>query len=200
MNERKIKSPSLKALKLVILCPLALLCLLLCGCGSLSDEEAIARLGELLPRSLAIEEAVWGGGLPFEGGFTPDPHKEGAQYAPVASGAAFDSEMALIAELAQVYTVERAEEIMWLALTGDGEHDPRYATLDGVFCVDAAYEGASLGSDIDLTQAVVTHSNPYAVKIEAPVRYADGTSGIKSFTLANTDGVWLLDSPTYVRK
>lgn len=170
----------------------------LIACSSpLTLDQARERLEELIPRSQAIEEIVWGRGIDSDGSVVYDPSVQGAQYCKVSPECEIESLTEVIVELANVYSVERAAMIMQIAFIGTEDVSPRYAEEGEDIYVDLSYRGKNIGKNIDLSTLRMVKGNAYSALFEVEYGELSGKNGIMELTLVNTDGVWLLDSPTY---
>lgn len=177
---------------------LAILLLLptLISCSS-SESEVIGSAKELIPRAMALEDIIWGEGLPADGSVTLSGEESGPVYCPVSSDAPFTDVSGLLLEMAGVYTLDYAEELMALLFSGDSQNPPRYSTDEnGALLIDLTYPAKKLGKNVDLEKMTVTLSNPYAVTLSLPFSRANGENGELSVTLSRVGDEWFLTSPT----
>ena len=163
----------------------------------LTDEEAIAILNDLVPRSQVLNEVFWGDAMTTaDPDATPMDSLTGAQYYPVSEDSPFNSIAAIKEECAQVYTMEYAATMYAMAFNGTEEVESRYKEENGELLMDITYQQYDIDTVIDIASAKVVDSSYNTVVVEVNCTI-HGQEKVRKITLCKQNEVWLLDSPTY---
>ena len=124
---------------------LVLLALILCGAGLLScstspytDQQVLAIFSELYEKSLAINEYVWGKGLPVAEYDSTKIPEEGPYFVLLAESAPYRTRESLMAAIGEVYTAKYIADViapmLFDGLRGREDYSPHYQeTKAGLF-------------------------------------------------------------------
>ena len=180
----------------------------------LTDEEAKARLAELLPAAREIMRAAYGEGLlPVEGS-EPKTAVPG-EFFPVREDEVYRSVDAMKQAAASAFSASYLNDTLYVLLfegyyrpeeeTGEedetvvtGNITPRYTEENGVLMVDMNYENhGAIAEPIPETAKVVS-GNAGSVKVEIAYRL-NGTEAEKPMRigLVLENGKWVLDGPVF---
>jgi hypothetical protein len=165
------------------------------------DAVILARLNELVPLSLELNEIFIGEGLKPTDKAVKSDYDVGSEYFEVADDAPYHDMASLKAAAEQVYSAEYLKSVYIMAFEGsDAEKiSPRYKDVGGKLFVDIAWKSLELNTKLDLSSAKITEST--ASKVKVSVNYTlegdTGSGGQMTLVLVNQDGVWLLDGPTF---
>ncbi len=190
-----------RAAILICLCGLCIAAsALLCACGGEAkapEKTPLQIAEELYPAASALEEAIFGKGLPAGEGEGSSPLDAGcAGYRRVADDSPFLTYDAFFAALVKVYTPEEAVALLRAGWVTALEVKPRMnADSDGRVLTDPAFEGKTLLDAPDFENAVIVEETPYLTVIGLPFVKEDGETVVKKVKLALCeDGVRRFDS------
>ena len=180
----------------------------------LTDAEARARLGELLPTAREIMRAAYGEGLlPVEGA---EPKAAGpGEFFPVREDEVFGSVNEIRQAADSVFSASYLRDTLYVLLfegyyrseeeTGEedetvvtGNITPRYTEENGVLMVDLNYENHGEIAELIPSTAKVVSGNASAVRIE--ISYLlNGVQAEKPMRigLVFENGKWVLDGPVF---
>ena len=189
-------------LALLLLCPLA-------SCGGrenleISEEEALAVLTDLVPRSHEINVIFFGEGLPTEGGH--DEYTETA-YFPVTSDCKYQTVRQIRAAAEKIYSMSYLESVYVTAFVGmtatsedgllDNNVSPRYKEINGKLSADASYRGLNIRGKLTVTACEIEKKTPDYVAVKTECLDENGEKVTLTLLLTLENDVWLLDGPTY---
>jgi len=165
----------------------------------LTDEEAIAILSDLIPRSAELNEIFWGEGLPTVDYDEDDlPISFNWYYVEVTPDCKYQSINDIEAAASQVFTYGFLQIIYSWAFFGSYELKPRYSENDdGVLQRNVMDNGFELTTVFHIDQAKVKSGKRDSVTVTVPADVQGEPYGDVDLVLIKENGVWLLDSPTY---
>jgi len=177
------------------------------GCASDAQKsEALNAFKELYPKSVEINEIIYGEGLPASKTFTAEEFEalSSPHYVPVAESSPYKTEKELKEAILAVYTQDYYNDVLKnTAFEGYGETGseppPRYKEVDGVLYVNVKFMGYNLTGKrlVDETtvrsvkHGVATLKTPYIPGGEKNERVD------KVLTMIFTESGWRFDDPTF---
>ncbi len=179
------------------------------GCAekplSITEEEALTVLTDLVPRSYEFNVIFFGEGLPIAE--PPAERPATVQYLPVREDCGYRSVAEIQAAAERIYSVRYLSGVYVSAFLGvtsedsDGGLDtsvsPRYKEIQGVLSANAAVIPLAIRGRLEVISATVGKATPQYVTTNAVCRTESGETVEMTILLTLEDGVWLLDSPTY---
>lgn len=174
---------------------------------SISEEQALAVLQDLVPRSYDINVIFFGAGLPAQS-HAGEGASAGAIYYPVTEDCGYRSIAEIKTAAEKVYSKRYLDGIYVAAFTGvaaesaDGGADlslsPRYRDLaeDGL-CINITVDPVAIRERLEVEAVTVGKRTTTYVMTTVTCRDAAGNSVTMSIPLTKENGVWLLDGPTY---
>lgn len=182
--------------KLLSIILILIFSLSLFSCASVSDEEAIEIVKDLVSRSEKLNEIYYGKGLSYD----PESEVEGSGYFTVAEDAPYRTKSELISETRGVFSEEMAANIITVYFDGAESYDvplyARYITgLDGYLTVKADYKNP-VQSVYKYDYSTIKLTKNTRNKIKAEITTVDGSETV-TVELVNEDNGYRIDSPTY---
>ncbi len=198
----------MRKLTAALLSAVLLSAILLTACAmplKISDEEALAVLQDLVPKSHAINVIFFGEGLPaVEEGYEEE-HTDTA-YFPVREDCGYDSIRAIREAAERIYSSRYLEGVYVTAFQGlssessdgmvDLSYSARYREIGGKLMVNVAAPSVAIRGELQVLTAEVGKKTPDYVVVSSSVT-ENGKTFTVEFFLTRENGVWLLDGPTY---
>lgn len=170
----------------------------------ISDEEALAVLRDLVPRSYELNVIFFGEGLPAvgaEGEYTD------TTYLPVTDDCGYASIRQIKAAAEKVYSLSYLQGVYvpvfegLVATSEDGLLDnnlsARYKEFYGRLYVDVAHDRVDIRGRLTVTACAVKKKTPDYVSVLTECLDENGEKVTTTFLLTLENDVWLLDGPTY---
>ncbi len=171
----------------------------------ISDEEALAVLTDLVPKSYDINVIFFGGGLPAVEEAYEEEHTSTA-YFKVREDCGYSSVDEIKTAAGKVYSSRYLDGVYVAAFQGvasesaDGMVDmslsARYKEIGGALMVNVAADARNIRGKLTVVSAEVTKKTSKYVIVSTTVT-EDGKESVMNIYLTVENGVWLLDSPTY---
>ena len=195
---------NMKKITAIILC---LIFALSAFTGCASDEqkaEVMTAFNELYPKSVEINNIIYGEGLPASETFTEEELAAlpAAHFVPVAENSVYKSEKALKEAILAVYTQDYYNDVLkYTAFEGYGdtgsEPAPRYKEMDGVLYVNVKF----MSYDLSRGNRIVSEANVKKVSggvatIKTPYEL-NGERTDKLLTMIYSESGWRFDDPTF---
>ncbi|MBE6636482.1 MAG: hypothetical protein E7618_01620 [Ruminococcaceae bacterium] len=181
------------------------------GCGpaklEISEEQALAVLQDLVPRSYEINVILFGNGLPTED-HAGTGAADGAIYYPVTEDCGYRSTAEIKRAAEKIYSARYLSGIYVFAFTGvhSDEEDsnldlsvsPRYRDLaEQGLCVNVTVKPIAIRGRLEVLSVTVGKRTSTYVATEVTCRDESGNTLTLHIPLTKENGVWLLDGPTY---
>jgi len=166
-----------------------------CISVEMSDDEAKAILAELLPKTEAVNAAVWGKGLPAD-----ENSKVTGLYIPVSDDSPFLTAAELRSAAAEVYSKDICGWIYELAFEGGEDLSSRYTEVDGRLRVNTDFPGFEIATVYHVDTARVVEKAPFGVNVEVDVSFENrdpSETQTVTLELVLENDKWYLNSPAY---
>ena len=172
-----------------------------CSLGAMSDSEAAAIIAENCEKARALEEIVYGVGLPLAFPEEDTGEWKAAHHVEVAQDCGYSS-VDEIKALGEVFSSERRSEMWTYAFEGTDDYLSRYSVnTSGKLTRDVSIDAMGLVLEIYPETAKVKAGNKYSAEVEVEAR-RKGLSGEeerykKTLRLIIEDGKWVFDCAVY---
>ncbi len=173
------------------------------GRGRLPDDEALARINELLPLSNEVNDILFGKGLPAVDEAYAEEHT-GTAYFPVKDGTGYGTVADIKRAAENVYSLSYMTSVYKSAFEGIdggdstiGSVSPRYTEIAGVLKVNVAFKGFDIRTLERVEECRFDSAGDGYFIYACRAVTDDGKRLDVKIYLMNQNGVWLFDSPTY---
>lgn len=194
--------------RITVLLSVVLVMLFMTACGrkplEISDEEALAVLQDLVPRSYEFNVIFFGDGLPADGA---EGEYTETTYLPVTEDCGYASIRQIKKAAQRVYSMSYLEGVYVPAFEGlvatsedgllDNNLSARYKEINGKLHVNAAHDSVEIRGRLTVTACEVKKKTPDYVSVLAECLDEAGQTVTMTFLLTLENDVWLLDGPTY---
>jgi hypothetical protein len=171
----------------------------------ITQEEALAVLKDLVPKSYELNVIFFGEGLPLTD--VPEEKPSSLFYCPVSEESPYTKISQVKAAAEKVYSARYLSGVYVGAFEGviaestDGLLDtnlsPRYKEYGGKLHGDVMADVKDIRGRLEVISATVGRCTPEYVSTRVTCREEDGDTTEITVLLTLENGVWLLDSPTY---
>ena len=171
----------------------------LVACSSpYSEDELIGIFKEKYEKSYALNEYIWGAGIPAS---EYEPNKLAYQYELVAENADYRTKSDFIDAIKSVYVSDFvSEEINQLLFLGYGDDgpDPRYGEINGMLSINVKDTGNdNVGEGKFLPDTAVVKRARGSVAVFTVTYERDGKRSDYDLMMRLEDGEWKFEAPTY---
>lgn len=169
----------------------------LTACGKPDEAGVLEAFKVLYEKSLAVNEYVYGAGLPSD---TPWDEQTAPQYEDVSEEAPYKTRAELEKAILEVYSADYYNDaIVYSLFSGYGESNkqmPKYSEKNGTLTVDVSNKGRELGGRFDMNTATVVELSYEHAVISATYTKGDSVNTYE-LSMVMTHNGWRFDIPTF---